>query len=614
MGCFPSGRPTEYNDLLENVRKGRLENVEGICERWKTIDREDYAKDLAAAMEVVFKNNQVELAKYFLKTFNCQIDTETVKRLVAISRENCKVSCPRSDDFDLEVTPPKSCCNHYETAMLLTGCLSTQKLPARFLQLKYAALPAGTALSSRSIMTASNRTLDEGIGYAKLSQCVLPQNPKSRFLHLRAEMKPDERQTLNKIYSWQDSLTATGGSTGKSSYQESKQEMLILPDTKSTYSLATASCRTLSRLNSEKQRSLPPFFSGRLNPGHRGQGSATRDRQWLRPNSTPYMKRTQEASNDIPIIPDCQGATMLSPKDKTISMNLSNLSHFPEGFKRHRRASSVPLWAIEQTRAQHFSKESFDDIAIDYDTQHSSIPTKEVNDIELKVHSQSSDSELSPPTLFKKNSPGDDPSTKHIFTTDHTLKSFFRSDLREHNTIRSIQREHTLLNGMEENVHTYRSSTIGISFINLPVWSTTFTSLPNETLRISPLDTCHEDTREDDSNSNLTEWLIAEAKSGNIEMVCVLSLLGAQGLEMALAHSMANGNHEMADEIVTGKKRRQMLSARCLAIARNLGPTISRVCPDIWGLIAEMCVDTGQPLPLSTRKKGFFFRTQGHGV
>jgi len=616
MGCYQAMSISEPGGLLDDIRKGRVDIVKRTCESWRTQDSAFYCGDLAAALEVVYSSNQLEIAEYFLRNFDCPVDCETVYRLIGEARKKCVKSCQRLDDLELRDPPHGTCCRHYDMPKLLTKYMPAQKKPVRYLVDRYGPLLAGTALSSRSLLLAGqSRILEEPLTSSRLPYNAVSKSSKVTLSTKDIEFTPLETRTMSQIFSWQESMTTL--------YSQSKsqlwRDMLVLPDFKS--SLASIPSRSIKRNPTLNKVGLSSsFFPGRQRHSNKRQSDATATHnQRLHPfdaraHGSAEMSGTA-SSFEIALASDSQGTTASDrvATDDTLPSCSNEPNIIPaEVLKCGQRATSLPPTVSENYRDQHTSKESFDDISIILDKKNLYSPErKPLEDPSI------SDDELSP-SLFNKQVQDHQLKSALNFNTDYSMRSIFRTEGRDFVNTKSIKREWTLHNhsGLLEdgNKDTYRSSTYNLSHMQLPVFSTTFNTLSwrQDTLQNRQLDTWIEDQEEDESRKpELKEWLISAAEAGNLSMVCVLSLLGATGLELALAHAMGNGFYQMADELISGVKRRDLLVGQCMAISRTLRPPISRLCTDEWRVIAEMCVDVGKPPPLSTRKKAFFFRSSG---
>jgi len=96
---------------------------------------------------------------------------------------------------------------------------------------------------------------------------------------------------------------------------------------------------------------------------------------------------------------------------------------------------------------------------------------------------------------------------------------------------------------------------------------------------------------------------------------CVLRRCLTESSEHEVAHgvgtlrrAMENGNIELADEIVSGKKIALHL-ATCLGSLEILHGC--RLPTEVWQLIAQMCIQTPQPARLTTRTPGKLFVEEG---
>jgi len=136
----------------------------------------------------------------------------------------------------------------------------------------------------------------------------------------------------------------------------------------------------------------------------------------------------------------------------------------------------------------------------------------------------------------------------------------------------------------------------------MPAFTTSKKLFTDSHLDVTPSD-------EDESRRpELKEWLIQAAAMGMVEEVYILTLLGATGLDNARESAMRNHFEELATELVSGSKRRELFTSRCLTISRTLQPPISLFYFDIWAQVAEMCVDVADHHPrLSMRRKGVCF-------
>jgi len=603
MGCCQAVSTTESGGLLDDIRKGRVDIVKRTCERWRAKDSAFYRGDLKAALEAVYSSNQVELAEYFLRNFECPIDYETVWRLIDQARKTCIKSCPRHDDLDLWEPPPATCCRHYDMAKLLTKYMPAQKKPVRVLVDRYGPLVAGTALTSRSLLLAGHsRILEEPIGSSRLAHNLVQKNSKVCFSTKDVELKPLETRTMSQIFSWQESMATVFSQ----SQTQQWRDMLVLPEFKSTYTSLPS--RSFTKNHTSSKVGLSPFFPGRQRQSNKRMGDASvTENQRLRPFDArahgSFETSATVSSFEIPLASDSQGTPASDRVTPDVSSDEPNIP--AEALRFGQRATSLPPTVTsENYRSQFTSRESFDDISIILERKSLySTERKPLKDPRL------SDDELSPGVFIKQVQ-----DIRLKSATEYSMASMFRTEGRDFFNTKSIKREWTLQGGFEDGKDTYRSSTCNLSHMQLPHFSTTFntSSWRADTLQNRQLDTWLEDEEEDESRKpELKEWLISAAEAGNLSMVCVLSLLGATGLELALAHAMGNGFYQMADELISGLKRREMLVSQCLAISRTLKPPISRLCPDEWRVIAEMCVDVGKPPPLSTRKKAFFFRSGG---
>lgn len=612
MGCYEAV-PVETSDsesggLLDDIRNGRVDIVKRTCESWRTRDPAFYRGDLTAALEAVYSSNQVQLADYFLRNFDCPVDYDTVKRLIAQARKNCVESCPRLDDLDLWDPPPAIHCRHYDIPQLLTIYLPARKQPARILIDRYGPLPAGTTLSSRSLVLAhQSRILEEPTSSSRRGHNVMPKNSKGLSTK-DVELKPLETRTMSMIWSWHESMT-----TLHSRSHQWHHDILVLPDFKS--SMASLPSRSFTKNAPLNKSGLQPFFPGRQRLGNKPQsGASVTEHQRLRPfDARAYGSSDMSgtvSSFEIPLASDSQGTPTTD-----IGVADDNLPSLNEPYiipldvlKFGQRANSLPPTVSENHLVERCSKESFDDISIILDNKRHQTPErKPLKDPRL------SDDEPSQALYHKQAMDYNIKSPASNFGTENSLRSLFRTEGREFFNNRTVTNEWRH-RGLEDINNTYRSSTCNLSFMQLPVFSTTFNtgSWRGETIQNRQLDTWLEDEEEDESRKpELKEWLISAAEAGNMSMVCVLSLLGATGLELALAHAMGNGFFQMADELITGYQRREMLVKQCMSISRTLTPPVSRLCTDEWSVIAEMCVDVGKPPPLSTKKKAFFFRSAG---
>jgi len=106
----------------------------------------------------------------------------------------------------------------------------------------------------------------------------------------------------------------------------------------------------------------------------------------------------------------------------------------------------------------------------------------------------------------------------------------------------------------------------------------------------------------------LKERLIQAATLGNVEEVYVLTLMGSSGLNKARDCAMRNHFGELATELVSGCKRKELFALYCLSLSQSFRPPISLFYKCIWEIVAEMCIDISGDLPrLSVRRKGVSF-------
>jgi len=99
-------------------------------------------------------------------------------------------------------------------------------------------------------------------------------------------------------------------------------------------------------------------------------------------------------------------------------------------------------------------------------------------------------------------------------------------------------------------------------------------------------------------------WLVNAVKLGNDKEVYALTLLGATGLDEATVYAMASNQNDLAEELISGHQRREMLTFECFHIASTLRAPMNQFIIDAWMVVAEMCIDVGHPMAISKRKNG----------
>jgi len=109
-------------------------------------------------------------------------------------------------------------------------------------------------------------------------------------------------------------------------------------------------------------------------------------------------------------------------------------------------------------------------------------------------------------------------------------------------------------------------------------------------------------TQDESRRPELKWWLVNAVKLGNDEEVYALTLLGATGLDEATVYAIASNQVELAEELISGQRRRDMFTFACFNIASTLGAPMNQFIVDGWNVVAEMCIDVGHPISISKRK------------